>query len=210
MADTQIHIQPKVDDPHVQPGMLAHLGDLNDYMIGEAEPDVRGWDVMLGDGRRIGKVDDLIVDTDTLKVKYLEVKVDDGVLGNDKDTYVLVPIGAAKVDDDIRVVEVDRVPGTGIEGAPRYAHGNPTPEQEREIRKYFEPATRAASGKDDALFDERRFWGRRRAGRENTPYLTRRDGRGGRAARSERSGTPIIVEEVIVQEVIADPGRDAR
>lgn len=54
---------------------LAHL-EGSGYKVAEGDPDVRGWDVMDRDGGRIGEVDDLLVDTEALKVRYLEVRLD--------------------------------------------------------------------------------------------------------------------------------------
>ncbi|HYW51219.1 MAG TPA: PRC-barrel domain-containing protein, partial [Gemmatimonadaceae bacterium] len=56
-------------------GQLAHLKDL-DFKIAEGEPDIRGWDVRGTDGQKIGKVEDLLVDTAAMKVRYIEVHLD--------------------------------------------------------------------------------------------------------------------------------------
>jgi len=42
-------------------------------MIAEPDPDIRGWKVVLTDGQPVGKVDDVIVDTSDMTVRYLEV-----------------------------------------------------------------------------------------------------------------------------------------
>ncbi len=57
---------------------------------------------MIGsDGKRIGKVDDLIVDRELMKVRYLDVDVDkDRVLPDTDARHILVPIGAAQLDND--------------------------------------------------------------------------------------------------------------
>jgi PRC-barrel domain protein len=52
------------------------LRTLHNYRIAEGDPDVRGWDVLAADGRKIGEVDDLLVDTRALKARYLEVTLD--------------------------------------------------------------------------------------------------------------------------------------
>lgn len=54
---------------------LAHL-EGSGYKVAEGDPDVRGWDVMDRDGHRIGEVDDLLIDTEAMKVRYLEVRLD--------------------------------------------------------------------------------------------------------------------------------------
>lgn len=60
---------------HATDKRLAHL-EGSGYKVAEGDPDVRGWDVMDRDGQRIGEVDDLLVDPEALKVRYLEVRLD--------------------------------------------------------------------------------------------------------------------------------------
>ncbi len=74
-------------------GNLKRLSDA-DLAVADGEPDVRGWTVISSDGREIGDVDDLIVDTDAMKVRYVQVDVDDDAASDD----VFVPIGQADLD----------------------------------------------------------------------------------------------------------------
>ncbi len=46
---------------------LSRLSEERDFDVAEGEPDVRGWDVVLGDNTKIGDVDDLIVDRGAMK-----------------------------------------------------------------------------------------------------------------------------------------------
>ncbi len=57
-------------------GQLVHLDDLDDFSIAEGEPDIRGWDVRGADGTKVGEVEDLLIDTAAMKVRYIEVKLD--------------------------------------------------------------------------------------------------------------------------------------
>ena len=84
---------------------LIPLSKADGYRVAENNEDVRGWDVRGNDGEKIGKVNDLLIDTGIDKVKYLEVKVDRGLGG--KDRNVLIPIGAARLADDEDVVLID-------------------------------------------------------------------------------------------------------
>ncbi|HEX3556162.1 MAG TPA: PRC-barrel domain-containing protein [Thermoanaerobaculia bacterium] len=59
---------------------LKPLGRLHDYEIVEGDPDVRGWAVVGADGRKVGEVSDLLVDTDAGRVRYLDVAVDADLL----------------------------------------------------------------------------------------------------------------------------------
>jgi hypothetical protein len=60
---------------HATDKRLAHL-EGSGYKVAEGDPDVRGWDVMDRDGNRIGEVDDFLIDTEAMKVRYLEVRLD--------------------------------------------------------------------------------------------------------------------------------------
>lgn len=55
---------------------LSSLSDLRDFKVADGDPDVRGWDVFTGEGRRIGEVHDLLVDTAATKVRYLDLHLD--------------------------------------------------------------------------------------------------------------------------------------
>jgi sporulation protein YlmC with PRC-barrel domain len=200
MTAQTIPVVPKDDGASVAPGLLLHLSDMDGYLIADPYPDVRGWTVVLADGRRVGKVDDLVIDTDTLTAKYLEVKVDRDVIASDDDTWVLVPVGAAHVHSADDTVVIDRLPLPGLAGAPRQERGVPTAEQERRIRDYYEPATKVAGERGESLFDQERFWGKRGAA-GGAPYLSRSSGRAAGAAPLEA----VVVEAVIVDGVAVRP-----
>lgn len=86
---------------------VAPLGELDDYKVADGDPDIRGWDVTTQDGRKVGEVDELLVDTEAMRVRYIAVDLNDDLAGDDRS--VLVPIGAAHLDD-----EADRVLVVGI------------------------------------------------------------------------------------------------
>lgn len=62
-----------------RPSRITPLRNLNGYRIADGDPDVRGWEVVGGDRRRIGSVNDLLVDTAEGKVRYLDVQLDPGL-----------------------------------------------------------------------------------------------------------------------------------
>lgn len=79
---------------------LAPLSRLDDLKVASGQPDVRGWDVIASDGKKIGKVDDLLVDVNARRVVYLGVDVDRGLFaslfsGQDSPGHVLIPIEEA-------------------------------------------------------------------------------------------------------------------
>jgi sporulation protein YlmC with PRC-barrel domain len=150
MMTKQMLIVPKYADASVLPGMLMHLNTMKGFMIADPAPDIRGWEARLRDGRRVGRVDDLIVDTTELSTKYVEVKVDHDVTGASEDTWVLVPISATHIHDSDDCVVIDWLPVAGIAGAPHSSRAAPTHEEERAIHDYFTPRQRSG---DDEPFD---------------------------------------------------------
>lgn len=77
--------------------------DRSDFEIVDGQPDIRGWDVKNSRGQKVGEVEDLIVDAQQKKVRYMVVDLDDNELDLD-DRKVLIPIGLAelhKEDDDV-------------------------------------------------------------------------------------------------------------
>jgi len=55
----------------------ARMSELGDYRVADDDPDPRGWPVIGRDGATIGRVEDLIVDTAAMKVRYLDITVTD-------------------------------------------------------------------------------------------------------------------------------------
>jgi hypothetical protein len=106
--------------------------DRSDFKIVDGEPDIRGWDVKNGAGQKIGEVEELIVDAQKKKVRYMVVDLDDNELKLDH-RKVLIPIGLAelhKEDDDVLLpaVTVDQ-----LTGLPAYDKDNLDDEAEQRI-----------------------------------------------------------------------------
>jgi sporulation protein YlmC with PRC-barrel domain len=78
---------------------LVPLGQLAGYRIADGAPDVRDWGVVAGDGTRVGRVADLVVDTEAETIRYL-------VVANDGAPAALVPIGYTRVDRRHQRVEL--------------------------------------------------------------------------------------------------------
>jgi len=77
--------------------------DRSDFSIVDGEPDIRGWDVRNSQGRKIGEVEELIVDAQRKKVRYMVIDLDDNEFDLE-DRKVLIPIGLAELhtkDDDV-------------------------------------------------------------------------------------------------------------
>lgn len=110
--------------------------DRSDFEISEGEPDIRGWDVRNEAGLKIGEVEELIVDAQQKKVRYMVVDLDDKDLKL-PDRKVLIPIGLAelhKEDDDVLLpaITVDQ-----LSVLPEYDKDNLTDEIEQQVCTAF-------------------------------------------------------------------------
>jgi photosynthetic reaction center H subunit len=88
---------------------LARISELSDFEVADHDPDVRGWDVVASDGRKIGDVKDLVADTAAMKVRYLDVELEKEFRRTDEESRVLVPIEHAQLIEDDDVVRLDAV-----------------------------------------------------------------------------------------------------
>lgn len=177
----------------VSKGALKHLDDLHDVKIADGEPDVRGWDVKDAGGRMLGKVADLLVDTGAMKVRYLELKLDEDVANEaaqatgeldpriEATRHVLVPIGAASLDDDKDEVRLG-ARASIIAGVPSYSRDQMSREHESDVIRSYDGGDAAKSGAPAdkefyarQQFDDASFFGRRRLGREKNSYFMRSD-----------------------------------
>ena len=77
----------------------------SDYKIVDEQPDINGWPLYTSDHQKIGKVEDLLFDTEAKKVRYIIADLDGNDLDLD-DKEVLIPIGIAQLheaDDEVIV-----------------------------------------------------------------------------------------------------------
>lgn len=86
---------------------LVHLADVRELEVAKGETDIRGWSVRTADGKEVGIVHDLIVDSESRKVRYLEARIDHAVLSGNNDRYALIPIESAGLDRDNSVVNLN-------------------------------------------------------------------------------------------------------
>lgn len=94
------------DRPHTL-RRFERLSRLRDFDVARNEPDPRSATVMNRDRQVVGKVRDLIVDTDRMRVTYLDVELDTKLfdLHGDDDPHVLIPIERAQSDGRHLVVD---------------------------------------------------------------------------------------------------------
>jgi len=114
---------------------LQELGG-SDFEIADGQPDIRGWDVKDENGKKIGEVDELIFDVQSLKVRYIVLDLEGNVL--DLDTRdVLVPIGIAQLHDKDDDVLLPGVTAQQLKSLPEYEEGSLTPDVENKVRNVF-------------------------------------------------------------------------
>jgi photosynthetic reaction center H subunit len=149
------------------------LGELSDYEVAEGFPDIRSWRVDAADGREVGKVHELLVDVDTMRTRYLDVRLVAEIAASPMDRDVLVPIGTADLDIvDKRVVLP--LSAERISLLPAYMHGGLTRAHEFEVRRHFSlgeaasAASATASARSgasefyDERYDDRHFFKKQR------------------------------------------------
>lgn len=147
------------------PARLAILDELEEFKVADEDPDPRGWEVIISDGRAIGKVDELIVDTSAMKVRYLDCEVDERELGiGDKDRHILIPVGYARLDEDGKRVVVDALSSADVARMPVH-QGLPLPrEQEESIHDAFTGGYEGEHRYRHPRYDADRFYEPRRSG----------------------------------------------
>lgn len=78
---------------------LIKLKELEGYAVADDDPDVRGWKVISKNGREVGIIDELIVDREAMKVRYLDIDLNESFLDSGRDRHLLLPIGVAEIDE---------------------------------------------------------------------------------------------------------------
>lgn len=167
---------------------LTRLSDADDFKVAEGYPDIRGWDVKTPEGQKVGEVKDLVVSTNEMRVRYVDVEIDKkwrGDAGNDDDKRALLPIGSVELDDQHDDVMV-RGMGADVMSYPRYSGQNITHQYETSIGQRMRGgaaaagaavagAAKSAAGAvgmgpkagtkefyDHEHFDDQRAWAKRR------------------------------------------------
>jgi len=90
---------------------LTRLRDLSNYRVEPGDPDPRGWQAVTVNNERIGEIEDLVVDTSTMKVRYFLVneREDRARRG---DGHLLIPADDAEVFPDARRVKAHELKST--------------------------------------------------------------------------------------------------
>jgi sporulation protein YlmC with PRC-barrel domain len=85
---------------------LERLSRLPQYEVERHQPDPRGWTVVSREGRHVGSVKDLLVDTERMTATYVEAELDTKLFDfRGDDPRVLIPLQYARRDGDRLVVD---------------------------------------------------------------------------------------------------------
>lgn len=126
------------------------------YEMRDGEPDIRGWKVKNNQNIEIGKVDELLFDVQSLRVRYLILDLDGKPL-NLVSRDVIIPIGLAVVDKANELVMLPEVSVGHLASLPDYKKGNLTIATERDVRNVFAPVERVEYDDPD-YFDPEEFY----------------------------------------------------
>lgn len=122
--------------------------DRSDFEIVKGEPDIRGWDVRNSNGRKIGEVEELIVDAQQKKVRYMVVDLKHNELKLDH-RKILIPIGLAELDEKEDDVILPSVTAEQLRMVPGYDKDHLTPGVERKICSALGRASESVSAKEE-------------------------------------------------------------
>ena len=137
---------------------LVELGN-SGYEIVPDEPDIRNWRVTNRDGKLLGIIDELLVDRQLNKVRYIVLNLQGKPL-NLLSRKVLIPIGIAQLDRIDDIVILPAITLEHLATLPTYKKGKLSFETERKIRNIFAPSNAVEyddTVTDDAFYDDDYF-----------------------------------------------------
>ncbi|WP_158799694.1 PRC-barrel domain-containing protein [Pedobacter sp. L105] len=151
-----------------------HLEELSgsEYEIADGEPDIKGWDIKDKLGAKLGKVDDLLFNPATQKVRYLIAALDGRVFGIEN-RKVLIPVGLAELHESEDDVYLPGITVAQLAAAPDYYKGKISVEHEIAVRNAYTGEFINRDIYDEQTFyehdhyNERNLFGRRFTGGEN-------------------------------------------
>jgi len=179
MANPQDTGLPRPSDVIASEYRLRRLGRLRGHRIAPGEIDIRGWFVFAEDGRRVGRLRDIVVDVQTLTIRFLELELDPHLASSWESRRLMVPIACARVSAQRPHVHLQRVTWRELPHAPRIGARSVGAADECALLTFFMGTTEPAPGPSDEQQMQRsleeEFWGVRRGRSTARPYLARRD-----------------------------------
>jgi photosynthetic reaction center H subunit len=115
---------------------IAPLSSLKDFQVAEGFRDIRGWKVLAADDSEVGNVHELLIDMDSMRARYVDVRLHSTLAAADGDRDVLVPMGTVRIDDKAEAVVVP-LTVERVSLLPPYDHEHLLRVHEAEIRRHF-------------------------------------------------------------------------
>src|SRR5204863_7046859 len=123
--------------------------DHSDFEIVKDEPDIRGWDVKTAGREKIGEVEELILDAQEKKVRYMVVDLKDNELDLDH-KKILIPIGLAELDKKDDDVLIPNISPQQFGELPAYDRNQLTADVERRIFSVLDRRTQSTTVRETA------------------------------------------------------------
>jgi len=138
---------------------LIELGN-SGYEIVSDEPDIRNWKVINGNGKLLGVVNELLVDRQLNKIRYIVLHLNGKPL-NLVSRKLLVPIGIAELNEIEDVVILPNITIEHLATLPDYRKGKLTLDAERKTRNIFSavntPDDYTDNMEGDAFYEHEHF-----------------------------------------------------
>lgn len=112
--------------------VLRALSNLDGYRVVQGEPDVRGWPLVTRGGEVSGRIKDLLVDRQALKVRYVVL-----ALAGEEATRLL-PVGFLQVAPNEGEVRAPALTAEDLPMLPGYEPGPVTRAEEERVRKVLD------------------------------------------------------------------------
>ncbi|QPH38604.1 YlmC/YmxH family sporulation protein [Pedobacter endophyticus] len=120
---------------------LYYLEELPDFKVAKENPDVRGWNVLDKDERKVGTVDSLLVSKSAKRVVYLDVLVNESVIAAGHEVYgaqvagvheflnkagedhLILPIGMVTIDEAYKIIRSKKITHDTFASTKRFSKG---------------------------------------------------------------------------------------
>lgn len=142
---------------------LYRLGELENFRVAGDEPDVRGWTLVDRDNKEFGTIEELVVDPDKRKVRYLDVNTS-RYRPSAEEHRLLIPIGLAQIDNHHNQVRIQEVDKDILDSVPAHHGGTVSRAYEEEVAERFNNQERTPTRPRNPdfyssnLYDESRFY----------------------------------------------------
>ena len=143
--------------PHAEPDAeleLRRMADLeDDYRVAGEDP--RGWKVVTGEGRTVGRVAELLMDPGAMKARYLDVAVDEKELELEPvDRHILLPSDRVRLDRSKKRVVVSGLLAHDLTEYPQYGGLPLTHRSVGALDEVFERAATAKRRREEIATDD--------------------------------------------------------